>query len=85
MCAKKVLMLGWEFPPFLNGGLGVACHAIAQNLQKHVDLSIILPKVESNYPSDIELIGLNTLERQELNEEVKIESYSFLDLSLIHI
>lgn len=79
MCAKKVLMLGWEFPPFLNGGLGVACHAIAQKLKSHVDLSIILPKVEVNYPSDVELIGLNTLEREELKEEVKIESYSFLD------
>lgn len=79
MSSKKVLMLGWEFPPFLNGGLGVACHGIAKALQSHVQLSIILPKVEENYPNEFDLIGLNTLEREELKEEVKIESYSFLE------
>jgi len=41
----KVLMLGWEFPPYNSGGLGVACHGIARALtQKGVDVLFVLPK-----------------------------------------
>ena len=29
----KVLMYGWEFPPYISGGLGVACY----NITKHLD------------------------------------------------
>ena len=36
----KVLMLGWEFPPVVSGGLGVACLGIAKALSKFVDLTI---------------------------------------------
>jgi len=27
-------MLGWEFPPVINGGLGVACHDLCIALAK---------------------------------------------------
>ena len=26
----KVLMLGWEFPPAISGGLGTACHGLTR-------------------------------------------------------
>ena len=36
----KVLMLGWEFPPHISGGLGTACYGLTQGLAKHgVDVS----------------------------------------------
>jgi hypothetical protein len=28
----KVLMLGWEFPPYFAGGVGVVCHALTRAL-----------------------------------------------------
>lgn len=28
----KILMYGWEFPPRISGGLGIACYAM-QDLQ----------------------------------------------------
>ena len=28
----RVFMLGWEFPPFISGGLGTACRGIAEGL-----------------------------------------------------
>lgn len=31
----KVLMLGWELPPHISGGLGTACHGILQGLSRH--------------------------------------------------
>lgn len=41
----KILMLGWEFPPYNSGGLGVACLGIAQALVDcGVDISFVLPK-----------------------------------------
>ncbi len=42
---KKVLMFGWELPPFNSGGLGVACYEMAQSMAKqHADITFVLPK-----------------------------------------
>lgn len=30
----RILMLGWEFPPFIAGGLGVACHGLTRALDR---------------------------------------------------
>ncbi len=41
----KILMFGWEFPPYNSGGLGVACQGLTRALaNKEVDLSFVLPK-----------------------------------------
>jgi glycogen synthase len=40
----KVLMLGWELPPYNSGGLGVACYQLCKALsKKKVDIEFILP------------------------------------------
>jgi len=31
----KALMLGWEFPPHISGGLGTACFGLTQGLAQH--------------------------------------------------
>jgi glycosyltransferase involved in cell wall biosynthesis len=37
-------MFGWEFPPFISGGLGTACQGIVRGLLKNgVDVSFVLP------------------------------------------
>jgi glycogen(starch) synthase len=41
----KVFMLGWEFPPFISGGLGTACYGLTRALSTQgVDISFVLPK-----------------------------------------
>jgi len=41
----KVLMFGWEFPPFNSGGLGVACYGLAKALtNQNVEITFVLPK-----------------------------------------
>ncbi|MDD5433240.1 MAG: glycosyltransferase family 4 protein [Candidatus Pacebacteria bacterium] len=41
----KVLMFGWEFPPFNSGGLGVACEGLAKAIaQLGVKVIFVLPK-----------------------------------------
>lgn len=40
----RVLMYGWEFPPRISGGLGVACYAIVKQLaKKNVEVTMVLP------------------------------------------
>lgn len=41
----KVLMYGWEFPPHISGGLGVACHAMVTELsKKNIKVILVLPQ-----------------------------------------
>ncbi len=37
-------MFGWEFPPVISGGLGIACHGIVQGLlDQQVEVTLVLP------------------------------------------
>ena len=41
----KVFMLGWEFPPFISGGLGTACYGLTKGLDDiGVEVSFVLPQ-----------------------------------------
>ena len=41
----RVLMLGWEFPPFIAGGLGVACYGLTRALdQRGHRVTFVLPR-----------------------------------------
>lgn len=41
----RVLMLGWEFPPFISGGLGTACYGLTRALNRQgVNVLFVLPK-----------------------------------------
>lgn len=45
MSARKVLMLGWEYPPHHSGGLGVACKGMAHALiDNDVHVCFMLPR-----------------------------------------
>lgn len=63
----RVLKLGWEFPPLINGGLGVACLGLSKALSKHVDLTVIVPKAAPDASFDgFDLRGLNQLSIDQL-------------------
>jgi glycogen(starch) synthase len=36
----KVLMLGWEFPPFFAGGVGIVCYELTKSLSNFSDIDI---------------------------------------------
>ncbi|MEM1098895.1 MAG: glycosyltransferase [Planctomycetota bacterium] len=41
----RVFMLGWEFPPFISGGLGTACYGLTKALAAEgVGVTFVLPK-----------------------------------------
>lgn len=46
----KILMLTWEFPPAVAGGLGMACYGIARSLIKEAEaIELIIPAGEMVY------------------------------------
>jgi glycosyltransferase involved in cell wall biosynthesis len=55
----RVLMLGWEFPPFISGGLGTACFGLTKALSRqNVEVLFVLPQpVDSSYTSHVKLLS----------------------------
>ena len=78
----KVLKLGWEFPPLINGGLGVACMGISRALSQKVDLSVIVPKAapEARYEG-FELTGVNNLRHEQM--ETQEEGYTYESFTVV--
>lgn len=57
----RVLMLGWEFPPFISGGLGTACYGLTKALsQQKAQVLFILPRpIDVGYTSHVRLLSPN--------------------------
>ena len=55
----RILMLGWEFPPFIAGGLGVACYGLTRALDRQGHQVIfILPKpVDRSRSSHVKMLS----------------------------
>jgi glycogen(starch) synthase len=54
----KVLMLGWEFPPFISGGLGTACYGLTKALSgMGVEILFVLPRaIQSHFSTHVQLM-----------------------------
>lgn len=60
-------MLGWEFPPIINGGLGVACHDLSCAMSDLADITMIIPKSSLDFKvKNINLIGINNVDVKSL-------------------
>jgi len=58
---KKVLKLGWEFPPNSWGGLGVACCGLVKGLFNcGAKVKLVLPNKQKNYFKNCELLYART-------------------------
>lgn len=58
----NVLLLGWEFPPVINGEVGTSCYGITKALANRVNISLILPKADPEYIlKNVDLTGLNNV------------------------
>jgi len=85
----KVLTLGWEFPPLLTGGLGIACYGLAKALSKKVDLTVLVPQSYTGLPTEnFQLIGLNhipfthkeTIKERNLEEiQYRLEDFATVE------
>lgn len=74
----RIFMLGWEFPPYISGGLGTACLGITQGLAAlNQEVIFVLPSIrgEKEYShlelvSAVEALGLpgREISREELHQ-----------------
>jgi len=60
--SMRVLMLGWEFPPFISGGLGTACYGLTQAMSEiGVEIVFILPRpVTDEFSSHVKMASPTT-------------------------
>jgi len=51
-------MLGWEFPPFISGGLGIACHGLTKAMSKiGLEVVFVLPKpIDSAFSTHVTML-----------------------------
>ena len=55
----RVLMLGWEFPPFISGGLGTACYGLTKAMSGiGTDIMFVLPRpVSTPFSTHVRLVS----------------------------
>lgn len=55
----RIFMLGWEFPPFISGGLGTACYGLTKALSRQqINITFVLPKtIGTEYGSHVKLLS----------------------------
>lgn len=69
----QVLMFGWEFPPFISGGLGTACFGLTKSLvEQGTDVTFVLPKLHSDAGSShVRLVGADKVKVKGKIDEVE--------------
>src|SRR5947209_20274782 len=55
----RVFMLGWEFPPFISGGLGTACYGLTKAMSAiGTDILFVLPRpVSTPFSTHLRLVS----------------------------
>ncbi|MFO7810734.1 MAG: glycosyltransferase family 4 protein [Candidatus Delongbacteria bacterium] len=91
----RVLMLTWEFPPMISGGLGTACYGIVRGLlKKGVEIDLVLPTKEEVYfplrkesdVDDLPVKFISPVKNTEYSRTVfknSSEKFSFIGISSI--
>lgn len=56
---RRILMLGWEFPPFIAGGLGVACYGLTKALDRagHQVIFVLPKPVDRSHASHVKMLS----------------------------
>jgi glycosyltransferase involved in cell wall biosynthesis len=80
----RILMFGWEFPPYASGGLGTACFGITKAVTGlgH-QITFVLPKVKGErQPLHVELVSASEIPllEQYIDENI----FSLLDIRIVN-
>ncbi|PLX20690.1 4-alpha-glucanotransferase [Candidatus Parcubacteria bacterium] len=86
----RVLMFGWEFPPYNSGGLGVACYGLTRSLVKEgADVCFVLPKNLGNPHRFLDMrfadnTDFSSLYDQMTVKELEVFLYPYLNEETYH-
>ena len=59
----KVLMFGWEFPPNISGGLGIACFGLTKSLVKEkTQVLFVVPKARGDESTSATIISASDID-----------------------
>lgn len=74
----KVLMLGWELPPRLTGGLGTACEGLLRGLHSlgTTAVTFVVPSLHGGESDTLaRLLAANAYPRAPLNQELALSTF----------
>lgn len=78
----RVLMLGWEFPPHITGGLGTACFGLSTALSHLVEeITFVLPRLHhDSQGGKVKLLGAadfrDNTDHREYGQTPNVETFS---------
>jgi len=86
----KIFMLGWEFPPYISGGLGTACYGLTKAMSKlGLEVTFVLPRairmdnpsscVQMRTPADVKY---GKAEWESYEKELKNIKFKAIDSAL---
>ena len=85
----KVLMFGWEYPPYITGGLGTACYGIVKGLTSYpeIELTFVLPKAQDIHNTDrVRIVSASDVELSSSDIELqKMLEEDYIKGRLAHI
>jgi len=66
----KTFMLGWEFPPYISGGLGTACYGLTKAMDKlGIKVTFVLPRGTGNPVGSVKTIGTSDIRTAAQSEQ----------------
>ena len=70
---KNALILGWEFPPRMVGGLAIATYGIVSSLSHFLSIHLIIPFKDESTPNipNVTIYGLNQIEQDFDEPQIK--------------
>ncbi len=80
MSGLKVLMLSWEFPPNISGGLGVACYGLSRALARQgAKITFVVPSPVPRSPKFLRLISSQSIaiEKSESSQQKELDFEQF--------
>ena len=83
----KVLMFGWEFPPFKTGGLGTACYGLTKGLRNMgVEVAFVIPRSGDVGTSEhVRLVGTTNANKVQTKTEPRTEEYNHVKLVRVDV
>jgi len=80
-------MYGWEFPPYISGGLGIACHDLTLALsQRNIKINFVLPNLKkaTHQKSHVDLISSSDVILQHRYQNISYEDF-LQNIDLINV
>jgi glycogen(starch) synthase len=78
----RVFMVGWEFPPFISGGLGTACYGLAKAMDRMgMEVLFVLPKMPGGGSASVlnpsgQVVGFKNVAFRSVSSPLSLSVYS---------